>query len=118
MTTATAVDDFFTALGRQGHAPMLRRFTGTIRFDLDHGRDTDHFTVAVAKGDVSVSRRESAADTVIHTDRALFERLIAGRANAAAAMLRGLLGVTGDMELATLTPRLFAAVRSSSEREQ
>ena len=118
MTTATTVDDFFAALGRQGHAPMLRRVTGTIRFDLDHGRDTDHFTVAVAKGDVSVSRRTSAADTVIHTDRHLFERLITGRANATASMLRGLLGVSGDMELATLTRRLFAAVGSSSARER
>jgi putative sterol carrier protein len=118
MTAPSTVDSFFAALGRQGHAPMLRRVTGTIRFDLDHGRDTDHFTVAVAKGDLSVSRRNSPADTVIHTDRQLFERLIAGRANAAAAMLRGLLGVTGDMELATLTPRLFAVVRSSSERER
>jgi putative sterol carrier protein len=105
----STVDDFFAELGRRGHEPMLRRISGTIRFDLDHGGKSDHFTVTVAKGDLSVSRRNAAADTVIHTDRALFERMVTGRANASASMLRGLVGVSGDLELATLAPRLFAA---------
>src|SRR5689334_13685915 len=68
----------------------------------------DHWTIVIDKGDLSVSHRSGKADTVIRTDRKLFERIIKGQANAMASMLRGLIFVEGDPELCALSGRLFA----------
>jgi hypothetical protein len=105
---STASDRFFDQLRRRGHEPELRRARGTVRFDLHHGRDTEHWLVAVDRGDLTVRRGLGQdPDTIIHTERELFDRIVTGRANAMASRLRGLLGISGDPELAVLVRRLF-----------
>jgi hypothetical protein len=115
VTTVDATDTFFDELQRRGHDPRLRRATGTVRFDLDQGKDTKHWLLSIVKGDIGVTdqngngnRRQPAADAVIHTDRKLFNKIVTGEANAMASTLRGLVGLEGDPELIVLTQRLFA----------
>ena len=106
---STATDRFFDDLRRRDHEPALRRARGTVRFDLHHQRDTDHWLVAIDRGNLTVRRGLGQdPETVIRTDRELFDRIVTGRANAMASALRGLLGFTGDPELAVLVQRLFA----------
>jgi hypothetical protein len=107
------VEEFFAEVEAREHEPFLRRISGTIRFDLTSGSNgtrngAEHWTVAIDKGDLSVSRRNGKADTVIRTDRKLFERIITGQANAMASLLRGVAFVEGDPELGVLSDRLVA----------
>lgn len=107
----TATDLFFDTIKQRGHEPMLERVSGSVRFDLHSGRDTRHWLVGIDRGDTSVSRRNGKADTVVQTDAGLFDRIVTGQANAMAAMLRGLVGVEGDPQLAVLIQRLYAQER-------
>lgn len=105
-----ATDEFFEELGRRGHEPLLKKATGTVRFDLLDGGRTDRWRVAIKKGDVSVSRANGQADCVVRTDRATFAGIVAGEVNPMAAVLRGTVGVEGDPELIVLFQRLFPGV--------
>jgi len=99
--------EFFEALGRRAHEPLLEKTSGTIRVDLKDGKKTEHWLLAIAKGDLAVSRQNAAADCVISTDRAVFDKIASGRANAVAAMLRGAIGVEGDVPLLVSFQRLL-----------
>ena len=99
--------EFFDALGRRGHEPLLEKAKGTMRFDLAHGKKTDRWLVSVDKGKVAVSRKNVAADCILHTDKALFDRMASGEVNAFAAVLRGAIGLEGDPELMVLFQRLL-----------
>jgi putative sterol carrier protein len=102
-------DAYFETLSQRGHVPALRNRQATIRFDVDRGKQTDSWTVAVDKGDLDVSSEPSTRppDCVIRTDQQLFDDLLCGRANAMAAMLRGALLADGDVELLVETRRLL-----------
>ena len=99
--------EFFDALAEREHEPLLEKASGTLRFDLKDGKRTDRWLVEVKKGDVAVSRRNVRADSVISTDKALFDGIASGRTNAMAALLRGAMGVEGDVQLLVLFQRLF-----------
>jgi putative sterol carrier protein len=105
MPDATA--EFFDEPGRRGHEPWLEKARGTLRFDLVDGEQTDHWLVTIDKGDVSVSRKNIAADCVVRMDKALFDDIVIGEKNAMAALLRGAVGIEGDVELLMLFQRLF-----------
>jgi predicted lipid carrier protein YhbT len=87
--------------------PSLRRLTSTVRFDLEDGPTTRHWLVTMDHGTVRLSHRKAKADAVIRTDRALFERILAGEANAMAATLRGQISIEGDRELLVVFQRLM-----------
>jgi putative sterol carrier protein len=110
--------EFFDELGRREHEPMLRKATGTLRFDLVDGPNTAHWLVAVKKGDVSVSRSNNKADCILTTDRPLFDAIVRGEKNAMAAVLRGEIGVEGDPELLVLFQRVFAGPAESIQRRE
>lgn len=105
MTDSTTA--FFTALGEKGYEPLLRRVSGTLRFDLVTGKQVERWLVTVAKGDVTVSHRNVKADCVIRTEKSRFEEVAQGRMNAMAATLRGVVAVEGDFELLVNFQRLF-----------
>ena len=100
--------DFFEALAARGEEPLLRRTSGTIRFDLlgDDGQFA-HWHLAIRKGVLSISRERAAADCVVACRRELFDRLACGTANAMASALRGVLDARGDLSLLILFQRLF-----------
>jgi putative sterol carrier protein len=102
-----AIVEFFGELGRRGHEPLLAKVTGRVRFDLVDGGRTDRWLVAVDKGDTTVSHKGGPAECTIGADWALFERLCRGEENAMAAVLRGALACTGDVELLFAIQRIF-----------
>jgi len=110
--------EFFADLGSRGHEPMLRRATGTLRFDLVDGTSKAQWSVALKKGDVSVSQASAEADCVVTTDRSLFDAIVLGEKNAMAAVIRGEIGVEGDTELLVLFQRVFVGPAASIERRE
>jgi predicted lipid carrier protein YhbT len=98
---------FFEDLGQRGYEPLVAKFSGRVRFDLVDGRRTDHWLVAIDKGNLSVSRDGTDADCTIRGDKELFDRLAVGEENAMAAALRGALICTGDIELLLAVQRVF-----------
>jgi putative sterol carrier protein len=105
MSDATA--EFFRDLVESGRQPLLSDVHGTVRFDLVDGSRTDHWLVALDKGDVTVSREEGSADCTVRTDKALFERLVRGEENAVASVLRGAIVCSGDVEVLMAFQRVF-----------
>jgi putative sterol carrier protein len=105
MRDATA--EFFGALTERGHVPVLEKAKGTVRFELADGKRTDRWFLAVDKGDLSVSRRNAGADCTLRTDKALFDRIVDGKANVTAAFLRGAVTIDGDIELLVQLQKLF-----------
>jgi len=105
MTDSTA--EFFQELGRRGHEPLLEKATGIVRFDLVEGTRTDRWLVTLDRGDVSVSRKNAAADCVVRADKTLFDAMASGDVNGMAAYLRGELTLEGDPELLVLFQRVL-----------
>ena len=104
---AQTTAEFFEQLAEREHEPLLEKVTGTLRFDLkDNGR-TARWRVAIKKGDIKVSRANEAADGVFRTDRKTFDKVVAGKANPFASILRGTVDVEGDTELVVLFQRIF-----------
>ena len=100
-------DRFFDELAQRGHEPLLRKARGSVKFEIVDGKKVDRRTVAVDKGNVTVSRKNVAADGVIRVDRAVFESIASGRSNPIAAVLRNEFAVQGDWRLLVLLQRLF-----------
>jgi putative sterol carrier protein len=104
---ADATAEFFDRLGARAHEPVLEKAAGTLRFELTEDGCRDIWLVTVAKGDVSVSRKDGAADCVVRADKELFDAIAAGEVNAMAALLRGAVSVDGDPEILVRLQRLF-----------
>ncbi|MGO9976866.1 MAG: SCP2 sterol-binding domain-containing protein [Solirubrobacteraceae bacterium] len=99
--------EFFDGLARRGHEPLLRKVTGSARFDVFAGERTDRWLVSIDKGDIRVSRGNLAADSVLSVGRESFDRLVVGELNLMAAVLRGEVAVEGDPRLIVRLQRLF-----------
>ena len=97
----------FEELGRRGHEPLLEKISGTIRFEIVDGKQTERWLVSIDKGDVSVSRKNVRADCTLRADKAVFDRVASGEMNAMAATLRGDIALEGDSELLVPFQRLL-----------
>ena len=113
---ADATTRFFEALGERGHEPLLEKAKGTLRFELRRGKQTDRWLVTIDKGDVSVSRRNAAADATLRATKELFDGLASGEVNTMAAVLRGAVEFEGDPELLVLFQRLFPGPPAKGKR--
>ena len=99
--------EFFEGLSASRKAWIPEQDTRSVRFEVtDHGA-SEHWRVGIGQGRVRVSHDESAVDCVVRADRALFDDLASGRANAMAALLRGALAIEGDPVPLVLIQRLF-----------
>jgi putative sterol carrier protein len=107
MEAADGVVAFFEELGRREHEPLLAKVSGRVRFDLVDAGRPDRWLVAVDKGDTTVLHKGGPAGCTVRADRALFERLCRGEENAMAAVLRGALVCSGDVELLFAIQRIF-----------
>lgn len=114
MTNAT--EEFFAELERRGHEPLLGKVKSTIRFDVFDGKRKTGWLVAIDRGEVRVSRGNERADTTVRIERALFDRLATGRANAMAEVLRGTIGIEGVLEPVILFQRLFPGPPLTKEK--
>ena len=108
---------FFAELAGRGHEPLLRKASGSTRFDIVDGRKTRRWLVAVDRGNISVASRGTEADCVVRAEKALFDKVVSGRLNAVAAVLRGDLEIQGDWRLLVWMQRLFPGPRSSRRRK-
>jgi putative sterol carrier protein len=116
MTDATT--EFFGALVERGHEPLLEWAKGTVRFELADGKRVDRWHLVVNKGDLAVSRRNARAECTFRADKALFDRIAAGEANATAAVLRGAVIIDGDMELLVQLQKLFPGPPAKRRRRR
>lgn len=105
MTDPTS--EFFDTLARHGHEPLLEHASGTMRVELKDGRRTERWHITVKRGDLTVSRRNVGADCIVSADRALFDRVVSGHANAMTALLREEMRVEGDVKLLVAFQRLL-----------
>jgi putative sterol carrier protein len=105
---ADATTEFFQGLADRGHEPVLAKATGTLRFDLRNGAARpERWLITITKGDVAVSHKNAKADCVVRADRALFDCIASGEANAMAAFLRGAVEIDGDRGLLLAFQRAF-----------
>jgi putative sterol carrier protein len=102
-----AIRDFFDGLDRRGHAHLPKRITGKIRFDLEHDQRIDHWFVSIADGQFDVSRGEGAADAVIRTDQACFDRMVRGEVEPLSAWLRNDIAIDGKFLFLLLLRRFL-----------
>lgn len=104
-TDATA--RFFADLAARGDEPLLRKASGSMRFDVVSGRKTRRWLVSVDKGAVRVEDGGAEATCVIRAEQAVFDKIATGRLNAVAAVLRGDVVVAGDWRMLVRLQRLF-----------
>jgi putative sterol carrier protein len=112
-----ATTEFFDRLGQRGHEQLLEKTTGSLRFDLETDKGHDTWFVDITRGDVTVSHKRAKAACVMRTDAVLFEAMAEGRANLMAAIMRGVVGVEGDLTLLVQFQRLFPGPPQSRRRE-
>jgi putative sterol carrier protein len=98
---------FFAELAGRAHQPLLRKATGAARFDIVDGGRTRRWLVVVDQGDISVTRGNGEATCVIRASKAVFDKLVSGRMNGVAAVLRGDVTVEGDWRQLVRLQRLF-----------
>jgi predicted lipid carrier protein YhbT len=98
---------FFSELAERDHDPLLAGVEGRVRLDVVDDGATDSWLVTFEHGDVAVGRDAGPADCTIRGKRALFDELARGRTNAMAAVLRGALVCSGDIELLIAVQRIF-----------
>jgi putative sterol carrier protein len=102
-----STSEFFDALAERGYEPMLEKVDGAARFDVvDNGR-TERWLVTIEKGQIRVSRTNARAATVVRSDRRTFDQAAAGKLNVMAAVLRGEIGIEGDLRFLVRLQRLF-----------
>ncbi len=108
--TSTSPDPtarFFAALAERGDEPLLRKASGSMRFDVVDGRRTRRWLVTVDKGALAVISGGTDPTCVVRADKAVFDKVASGRLNAVAAVLRGELIVEGDWRMLVRMQRLF-----------
>jgi hypothetical protein len=107
---------FFEALAARSHEPMLRSASGCTRMDVVDGRKVRRWYVSLDGGTITVSRQEVEPTCVVRADKAVFDKVVRGRLNAVAAVLRGEIQVEGDWRLLVRLQRLFPSPRRSARR--
>jgi putative sterol carrier protein len=107
VATKDPPERFFAELAGRGHEPLLRKAAGAARFEVVDGKRTRRWLVVVDKGDISVARGDGEATCVIRAPKAVFDRIVTGRMNGVAAVLRGDVTVDGDWRQLVRLQRLF-----------
>jgi hypothetical protein len=108
--------EFFEALRQRGHEPLLEAANGSLRLEVAENGRTSFWYVSVEHGDVTVTHERRRADSTIKIDKRLSDRLVSGKENAMAAVLRGAISVEGDPQMLMLFQRLFPGPQSEEER--
>ncbi|MGC3860696.1 SCP2 sterol-binding domain-containing protein [Micromonospora chersina] len=89
------------------HPDLPETTAGTLRLDLQDGARTEHWYLTIDHQEVRVARLVDDADLVLRADREVFDRIVAGRLNPAAALLRNDLTAQGDLRLLLSLRRIF-----------
>ncbi|WP_326564033.1 SCP2 sterol-binding domain-containing protein [Micromonospora peucetia] len=105
MTDPTAV--FLGRLGQRPASPVTMKAGGTIRVDVERDAGTDVWFIVFRDGAIQVSRQDRQPDLVIRGHQTLFDRLVRGRAQLYAALMRNEITVEGDLALLSSFERLL-----------
>ena len=100
-------EEFLAALVGRGFEPLLQKTSGALAIRLLDGSGVDEWVLGVDQGNLTLRRDAGGADATLTLDRSLFERMVQGRANATAAVLRGEARIEGDLELLMAVQRVF-----------
>jgi len=100
-------EGFLRELAERGHEPLLAKVTGSARFDVVDGDRTVRWLLDIDSGDVTVSHKTGRPACAIRGDKRLLDEVASGRKNAMAAVLRGALVCSGDVELLFAIQRIF-----------
>jgi predicted lipid carrier protein YhbT len=109
-------NEFFASLAERGHEPLLAKVSGRVSFEIVDSDDVHRWLVGVDTGDLAVTADaddQSVVDCTVRSDKPLFDRLCTGQENAMAAVLRGALVCSGDVELLLAIQRLFPGAEES-----
>ncbi|RKN39105.1 SCP2 sterol-binding domain-containing protein [Micromonospora endolithica] len=102
-----AIERFFDSLPSRAPAVLRSTVAGTIQIDLATGDGTTHWLVRLQPGEAEVTRARGPADAIWHSSEDLFDRLVTGRAQAIAAMLRNESTFGGNVVLFLAFRRFF-----------
>ena len=90
MATKDPAERFFAELAAREHEPLLRKATGSTRFDVVDGAANASLARDGRHGRHLRDRKGTGEATcVIRVDKAVFDKIVTGRLNAVAAVLRG-----------------------------
>lgn len=107
---------FFAALTQPGHLATFEGESATLRFDVVDGERVDRWHLKVDNGDVTVTRRNGPADVAVRIQAPDFEAMLAGRMNAQAALLRGLMSFEGNVAALMMFQRCLPGPPGSTGR--
>jgi hypothetical protein len=102
------VTEFFEHVVPRRAALLPRWLKASVRYDLERGGDCcDHWLVEFDEGKVRVSMEERPATAILRTDKALFERVVTGEVEIAAAVFRNEVRLEGDNVMTGFFRRLL-----------
>ncbi|MDZ5441392.1 SCP2 sterol-binding domain-containing protein [Micromonospora sp. 4G57] len=101
------IEQFFASLPARAPAVLRSPIAGTLRIDLTTGNRTDHWLIELAPGSVRVRHEHGPADAVWTSSAGLFERLVTGRAQGIASVLRNECTFSGQVLLFLAFRRFF-----------
>ncbi|MFC4146483.1 SCP2 sterol-binding domain-containing protein [Micromonospora mangrovi] len=104
-----AIEQFFAALPTSAQAVVRGPVSGTLQINLTTDNRTEHWLVELGPGSARVSRGPGEADATWYGSHDLFERLISGRDDGMAAMIRNESTFTGKVSLFLAFRRFFPA---------
>jgi putative sterol carrier protein len=99
------VQALFQLLGKEEPNPVLRDVQGTLEFDLT---DVGQWQMKIDHGAVSVTEgTREHPDCVLVTDPEEFVRIVRGDDNIVAALLRGAIELSGNLNVAMSFRRIL-----------
>ncbi|MDO3703870.1 SCP2 sterol-binding domain-containing protein [Micromonospora sp. C28SCA-DRY-2] len=102
-----AIERFFESLPARAPEILRGLISGTLQIELTNGDGTDHWLVRMRPGAIEVSRQRGPADAIWYSSEELFERLVTGRAQGVAAVLRNESTFSGNVVLFLAFRRFF-----------
>lgn len=102
-----AIERFFESLPARAPHVLRSPVAGTIQIDLSKDNQTTHWLVRMAPGEIEVSQARGPADAIWYNSEELFERLVTGRDQAIAAVLRNESTFSGNVVLFLAFRRFF-----------
>jgi hypothetical protein len=107
MEPADGIVEFFGGLGQREHEPLLGKVRGPGALQPGGGFSSRSVAGFRGQGQHHGAAQGGPADCTVGADRALSERSCRGEENALAAVLRGALVCSGDVELLFAIQRIF-----------
>lgn len=104
---AEATERFFESLPARAPEVLRGLVSGALQIELSNGDRIDHWLVRMRPGAIEVRRERGPADAIWYSSEDLFDRLVTGRAQGVAAVLRNESTFSGNVVLFLAFRRFF-----------